>query len=43
MNMNRRDALRLGAISVAAAATTLTGCAYGEAKPSKNKTKQTAV
>lgn len=39
MNMNRRDALRLGAISVAAAATTLTGCAYGEAKPSKKENK----
>lgn len=34
MNMNRRDALKFGAISVAAAAaTSLTGCNSAEAKP----------
>ncbi|WP_373000210.1 FAD-dependent oxidoreductase [Sulfurimonas sp.] len=34
MNMNRRDALKVGAVSVAAvAATAITGCAGTEAKP----------
>ena len=35
MDMNRRDAIKLGALGVAAAtATTLTGCVGGEAQPS---------
>jgi NADPH-dependent 2,4-dienoyl-CoA reductase/sulfur reductase-like enzyme len=43
MNMNRRDALKIGAIGVAAAAvTTFTGCTSAEAKPAAAATTETS-